>query len=341
MDEYRSGAPAAATLPEATASQTAADRGKSLWSRLRALFGADRDTSLRESLEEMIEQHGGDNGNGEFRPEARLMMLKLVEFADLRVDDVMVPRADIIAIEASAPLSALLDIFADANHSRLPVYREILDDPVGMIHIKDVMRWVTERNSGQMSGGKGRKPLNLTRAQLSIPVEDLDLMREMLFVPPSMPAADLLVKMQSTRSHMAIVVDEYGGTDGLVTIEDVMEQIVGDISDEHDETGELRLKPASNGTLVADARADIDDVEKVLGVDLLPDDQEEDADTLGGLIFTMLGRVPVRGELVRHGSGLEFEIVEADPRRVRKLRIHTKKSRAAQAAASDTPSLPA
>jgi CBS domain containing-hemolysin-like protein len=341
MDDDRSGARAAPTPVSEPPQPASSDPGKSFWSRLKGVFGNGRDTSLRESLEEMIDQHGAEGGNGKFRPEARLMMLKLVEFADLRVDDVMVPRADIIAIDAAAPLSALLDIFADANHSRLPVYREILDDPIGMIHIKDVMRWITERSSGRTSKSKTRKPLNLTQAQLDTPVKDLKLVREMLFVPPSMPAADLLVKMQSTRIHMAIVVDEYGGTDGLVSIEDVMEEIVGEISDEHDEDEELQLTPAGNGVLLADARADIEDVEKALGVDLLPDDQEEDADTLGGLIFTMLGRVPVRGELIPHSSGLEFEIVEADPRRVKKLKIHTRKCRAADVSTGDISSRPA
>jgi CBS domain containing-hemolysin-like protein len=157
-----------------------------------------------------------------------------------------------------------------------------------------------------------------------MPIRQTGILRQLLFVPPSMPAADLLVKMQSTRLHMAIVVDEYGGTDGLVSIEDLVEEIVGDIADEHDEEEAELIKPAEDGAFAADARAAIEDVEALLGLDLLPDEREEDADTLGGLVFSMLGRVPVRGELVRHPSGIEFEILEADPRRVKKIKIHTK-----------------
>ena len=169
--------------------------------------------------------------------------------------------------------------------------------------------------------------LSLSASDLKTPVRDLGIMRELLYVPPSMPAADLLVKMQSTHVHMAVVVDEYGGTDGLATIEDLVEEIVGDIADEHDEIDEL-ITRTSDTSWLAEARLEIEDAEEMLGIKLLPSDEEEEADTLGGLIFHMLGRVPVRGELIKHASGVEFEIIAADPRRVRRIAIHTKPGKA-------------
>jgi len=265
------------------------------------------------------------------KDQARSMMRNLVEFADLRVDDVMVPRVDIIAVDEQATVHDLLAKFIEANHSRLPVYRETLDDPVGFIHIKDLVRWLAQKGSrrprrrktkAQEERGAGDS-VALSAEDLATSVKQTGLRRDLLYVPPSMPAADLLVKMQTTRIHVAIVVDEYGGTDGLASIEDLVEEIVGDIADEHDEDEATLLKPVEEGVYLADARADIEDVEALLGIDLLPDDEEENADTLGGLVFSMLGRVPVRGELIPHGSGIEFEVIEADPRRVKKLKIHT------------------
>ncbi|MFO1088672.1 MAG: hemolysin family protein [Hyphomicrobiales bacterium] len=305
--------------------------GPNLWARLKSLITPGRDASLKESIEGVIERHTGD-AESLIRPEARSMLLKLIEFSDLKVSDVMVPRADIVAIEHAASVRELLDRFIEAGHSRLPVYRETLDDPVGMVHIKDLMRWMSERSTLDKPSRRKRtaktpapKPqaMSLSAEDLAMTIKQTGLVRTLLFVPPSMRAADLLVKMQSTRIHMAIVVDEYGGTDGVATIEDLVEEIVGDIADEHDEAEEAMIRPVGQNLYLADARAPIEDVEGLLGLDLLPDDREEEADTLGGLVFSMLGRVPVRGELVRHPSGVEFEIVESDPRRVKKIRIHT------------------
>jgi CBS domain containing-hemolysin-like protein len=260
------------------------------------------------------------------RPEARSMMRNLLEFVDLRVEDVMVPRAEIVAIDENASVHDLLRRFMEANHSRLPVYRETLDDPIGMVHIKDFLRWLTER--GQKDAGaaadEGKAAVTLPGTDLATTVKETAILRPLLFVPPSMRAADLLVKMQSIRSHMAIVVDEYGGTDGLVSIEDLVEEIVGDIADEHDEDEAELINRAEDGVILADARAPIEDVEAVLGLKLLPEEREEDADSLGGLIVSMMGRVPVRGELLRHPAGIELEILEADPRRVKKIRINTR-----------------
>lgn len=261
------------------------------------------------------------------------MMVNLLEFAGKRVDDVMVPRVDIVAIEESATLLELMLRFAEANHSRVPVYRETLDDLIGMVHIKDLLAWMVKnftqkkrRKSTRLPDAEAapaEKVTNVKSLDLGKTVKQAGIVREILFVPPSMPAADLLVKMQATHVHMAIVVDEYGGTDGLVTIEDIVEVIVGDISDEHDIGEEQLIRDLGKGEFVADARVPIEDVEALLKQSLLAKEAGEEADTLGGLIFAMLGRVPARGELVRHPSGVEFEVAESDARRVKKIRIHT------------------
>jgi CBS domain containing-hemolysin-like protein len=308
-----------------------------IWLWLRSWFGIAAPT--------VDERRGKAEAPGESaKAEARSMMVNLLEFASMRVDDVMVPRVDIVAIEESASLHALMQRFAEASHSRLPVYRETLDDLIGMVHIKDLLSLMI-KSSAQKRRRKPAKSeqetssppdkLSLRSADLSRTVKQAGIVRELLFVPPSMPVSDLLVKMQATHLHMAIVVDEYGGTDGLVTIEDLVEVIVGDIADEHD-TGEERLiRDLGKGVYVADARVPIEEVETLLGRPLLPEEQQEEADTLGGLIFAMLGRVPVRGELVRHPSGVEFEVAESDPRRVKKIRIHAPPGDAAPAAESD------
>jgi CBS domain containing-hemolysin-like protein len=288
-----------------------------LIARLKARLGGHPEATLRESLDRAMETHAAQNPGETIKEEAKSMMVNLIEFADLRVGDTMVPRADIVAIEDSASVRDLLASFVDANHSRLPVYHETLDDLTGLIHVKDLLGWMATRSRGRRKTAAG---FSVPAADLAIPVKQLNIQRELLFVPPSMPAADLLLKMRASRVHMAVVVDEYGGTDGLVSIEDLVEEIVGDISDEHD-VDEQAVKQTGEGVYVADARVDLDELEALLGARLLPD-SEEDADTLGGLIFAMLGRVPTRGELVRHPSGLEFEILDGDPRRVKRVRIH-------------------
>jgi CBS domain containing-hemolysin-like protein len=215
----------------------------------------------------------------------------------------------------------------------VPVYRETLDDLVGMVHIKDLLALMVKnfaqkrrRKSTKLpetEAAPAEKVTSLKSLDLGKTVKQAGIVRGILFVPPSMPAADLLVKMQATHVHMAIVVDEYGGTDGLVTIEDIVEVIVGDISDEHDIGEEELIRDLGKGEFVADARVPIEDVEALLKQPLLAEEDGEEADTLGGLIFAMLGRVPARGELVRHPSGVEFEVAESDARRVKKIRIHT------------------
>jgi CBS domain containing-hemolysin-like protein len=328
-DEQRSdkaGRPDASSQPGETASEHS-DSG--LWDRVKGMFGAPGDASLRESLQDVIEQHGNGNGNGDMRPQERSMMLNLLEFAELRVDDVLVPRADIIAIDDEATTKELLSMFVEANHSRVPVYHETLDDPLGMVHIKDLVRWMSEQGKTRSKASANGSAQNRAAASFSLSAKNLSttvkksgLIREVLFVPPSMRAGELLIRMQTSRIHMAIVVDEYGGTDGLVSIEDLVEEIVGDISDEHDDNDASMIRKVDAGLFSADARAPVEQLEELLGVDLLPDEQDEDVDTLGGLVFSMLGRVPVRGELIKHPRGIEFEVTSADLRRIKRLRIH-------------------
>lgn len=273
------------------------------------------------------------------------MFGRLVVFASLRVNDVMVPRADIEAISEIASARELLERFAAVGHSRLPVYRETLDDLAGMVHIKDFTSWVVKKaqprgrakkaTSESLGGAQKAASLELKAIDLNLTVKQTGILRDILFVPPSMPAADLLVKMQSTHIHMAVVVDEYGGTDGLVSIEDLVEQIVGDIADEHDEGEETLIRPLEDGVFAADARAPVGEVETLAGQALVPEEHQEDVETLGGLVFAMLGRVPVRGELIRHPAGVEFEVTDADPRRLRKLRIHLKPSGRPAASSSE------
>jgi CBS domain containing-hemolysin-like protein len=253
-----------------------------------------------------------------------------------------VPRAEIIALDENEPISELLHTFVEAGVSRIPLYRETLDDPRGMIHIKDLFRWLMAEATGQpvktarISGGEPqRASLEVSHLDLSRPITSVKIRRQVLYVPASMPAVDLLIRMQSTRIHMALVVDEYGGTDGLVTIEDLVEQIVGDIEDEHDDDEETNIVIDPKLGHVAVARTPIEDLEKNLGVRLVPEDEESDVDTLGGLVFSLLGRVPARGELIRHASGVEFEVIDADARRVKKLKIHPLRTPAAQKSATD------
>jgi hemolysin (HlyC) family protein len=309
---------------------------QSLLSALLTRMGL-RSPTLREMLEAGLKE--APEADSAFSTEERDMLSRLLRFGALRVDDIMVPRADIMALEESDPLSELLRMFGEAGVSRIPLFNETLDDPRGMIHIKDLFRWLLKDAAGDLLNGPiatdtGAKTgeetskevqaqhLDLCRVDLSRPISAIKIRRPVLYVPPSMPATNLLIRMQSTRIHMALVVDEYGGTDGLVTIEDLVEQIVGDIEDEHDvaEAAHITVDPKLG--LVASARTPINELEEHLGVKLLKPEEEEDVDTLGGLMFALLGRVPVRGELVRHPSGVELEVLDADARRLKKVRIH-------------------
>jgi CBS domain containing-hemolysin-like protein len=298
--------------------------------------------SLREMLEADLKgEVEADAAAAAFSTEEREMLRRLLRFGGLRVDDIMVPRADIIALEESDSLAELLRTFGEAGVSRIPLYVETLDDPRGMIHVKDLFRWLTREAAADAvntriaiakEGGDdpvAEQPvassstvLDFGSVDLSRTIASAKLRRPVLYVPPSMPATNLLIRMQATRIHMALVVDEYGGTDGLVTIEDLVEQIVGDIEDEHDVAEAAYIVSEPKLGLVALARTPIKLLEDHLGVKLLKPEEEEDIDTLGGLMFSLLGRVPVRGELVRHPSGIELEVLDADARRLKKVRIH-------------------
>ena len=269
--------------------------------KVRARF-RPRVESLRESIEEAIEEHL--EHAPDFTPVERQMLANIMALGRLRVDDVMVPRADIIAVEIGATLPDLVSAFNEASHSRLPVYRETLDEPIGMVHIKDMMRVSFDADAA-------------ARAEFSLS----SIRRNVLFVPHSMRVVDLLLKMRVTRIHMALVIDEYGGTDGLVTIEDLVEEVVGELRDEHD-AEPPRLTPRPDGGFDADARVEVSDLEKLVGLDLVPADLQDYADTLGGLVSALIGRVPQRGELITHPAGIEFEVVEADARSVKRLRVH-------------------
>jgi CBS domain containing-hemolysin-like protein len=282
--------------PSQTTSQNAA--GPSLDGR-RASF---LKTLFRRNNAAQGEKIGTGNGKDrELSPSERQMIERVVALENVRVGDVAIPRADIIGLEIDSSIPETLGQFAEAGHSRLPVYRGDLDDPVGFVHIKDVVAVVAK---------------NLP-AEEAPPVKDLT--RKLLYAPPSMPVADLLLRMQAQRIHMALVIDEFGGTDGLVTIEDLIEEIVGDIRDEHDDAEELRIRQTAGGRWDCDARAELEDLAEKLGVDFRLD--EEDADTLGGLVFSLAGRIPLRGEVISHPEGHEFEVVDADPRLVRRVLV--------------------
>jgi hemolysin (HlyC) family protein len=290
-----------------------ADEETSWFERLLATFGLGEEPDLRELIEDALARSKSDA----LSAQERGMLRRILRFGKLTVEDVMVPRADIIAVDNTVTVDELMRVFRQAEHSRLPVYHETLDDPRGMIHIRDLMSWITEQAESSEAGA-----LDLSKVDFKRTVASTNITRELLYVPGSMSVLDLLLKMQTTRLHLALVVDEYGGTDGLVSIEDLVEEVVGEIADEHDVEDEPLIRTDPRLGLIADARMPIEELEQHLGIQLVSGEQEEDIDTLGGLVFSIAGRIPARGELVRHASGIEFEVLEADPRRIKKLRIH-------------------
>ena len=296
--------------------QRQSDEEASWFDRLLQKFGLGEEPDLRELIEDALARSKSDT----LSVQERGMLRRILRFGKLTVEDVMVPRADIIAVDDSITIDELMRVFRQAEHSRLPVYRETLDDPRGMIHIRDLMSWITAE--AELAGAER---LNLGKVDLQRSIATMNITRDLLYVPGSMSVLDLLPKMQTTRVHLALVVDEYGGTDGLVSIEDLVEEVVGDIADEHDVEDEPLIRTDPKLGLIADARMPIEDLEKHLQRELVSEEQEEDIDTLGGLVFSIAGRIPARGELVRHPSGIEFEVLEADPRRIKKLRIHMPK----------------
>jgi len=291
-------------MSEAPHLDDAAEPRPTLLRRLANLLRGDAAAAaIRESLEEVIEE--SERQSTALSAQERIMLSNLLKFGELRVKDVMVPRADIVAVEEKTSLADLVLLFREAQHSRLPVYRETLDDPTGVVHLKSVLELLETEGDGDFH----LKETPIARIK-----------RDILFAPPSMPVLDLLLKMQASHTHLALVIDEYGGTDGLVSIEDIIEEIVGDIADEHDEESP-HARPLPGGGFLADARIDLEDFKNETGIAFSLDDDEGDIDTLGGLVVALIGRVPQRGEIVAHPDGTEFEVLEADPRRVKRLRI--------------------
>ena len=264
---------------------------------IRGVGGAQNgEDSVRNALEELIEER--EEAEVPIDEDERILLANILELRGRTIHDVMVPRANIASVSRDSSLSELIDLLTKESHSRLPVYGETLDDVAGMVHIKDVLAW------------RGRDgDFSLSKIQ-----------RKILFVSPSMQVLELLLEMRAERSHMALVVDEFGGVDGLVTIEDLVEEIVGEIEDEHDLDDNPKMISHPDGSFTADARVTIGTLEEMTGTEVTGGDTE-DIDTLGGLVFSIAGRVPVRGELLHHSSGVEFEVLDADHRRIKFLRV--------------------
>lgn len=253
--------------------------------------------AIIEAVEEIMEEPDGTHGSNTGEKE---LLTNLLNARDRRIADIMIPRADIFAADETTPLRKLAAMMGKSGHSRVPIFRKTLDDVIGFVHIKDVTAGLIDDK----------------------PVLILDIIRPLLFIPPSMPVTRLLLQMRQKRQHIALVVDEFGGIDGLVTIEDVVEEIVGEIDDEHDDPAHvIQLQRRADGSIMVDARMPIEAFEEQIG-DILKEDERQAIDTLGGLVFTLAGRVPLKGEMLRHTSGLLFEVMDADTRRIKRLRIH-------------------
>ena len=288
----------------------------SLTNRLLALVGArPPEHSLRESIEELVHEAAQAQADSENPPELdrneRALIANVLRLRETTADDVMVPRADIVAMRVDVTLNQAIEQIRADGHSRLPVYREQLDEIVGMIHMKDVFAYVGRPEAFSLEA----------------------ILRKPLMVAPQTPVMDLLLQMRQQRVHMALVVDEYGGIDGLVTIEDLVETITGDISDEHDDVAAPMVAERPDGSLDVNARMAVEAFEQRLGPVLTEDERDADIDTVGGLVFTLAGRVPAKGEVISHSSGLEFRVLDSDPRRIRRLRVRRTEQAAAEAAA--------
>jgi CBS domain containing-hemolysin-like protein len=284
-------------------SAASGDRAGLFW-KLQSLIRKREAESVRDRMEELIDEPEAAGGKAalagaELGVQERVLLGNVLQLRDKTAADVMVPRADIIAIAEDLSLEQTIRVMQEEAHSRYPVYRGQLDEIVGMVHIKDVFASVgTDR-----------------------PFELRAILRKPLFVVPGVPVLDLLLQMRQARIHMALVVDEYGGIDGLITIEDLVETIIGDIADEHDEDGPPQMVERPDGSIDLDARTPVEAFEAKLGPVLTDEERAADIDTMGGLVFTLAGRVPARGELVSHSSGLEFRVLDADPRKIRRLRV--------------------
>ncbi|KTR83885.1 CBS domain containing-hemolysin-like protein [Novosphingobium fluoreni] len=279
------------------------DSSGTLWRVIRKMFVSDVDQSLRSQIEDVINEHEGESSQdqtGDLTPLERQMLRNLLHFSEHDADDVAVPRSDIIAIPAAATWDAVVESFAEHGHSRMPVYGESLDQILGMIHIKDVFPILA----------RGTEP----------PADWTTLLRQPLFVPQARGALDVLADMRAKRIHLAVVIDEYSGTDGIITIEDLVEEIVGEIEDEHDDAPEILLVSLGDGMWDADARLELDEVADKIDPRLA--EVEESVDTLGGLAFVLAGEVPQVGTILEHGSGWRLEVTQGNERHVSRLRLH-------------------
>lgn len=272
---------------------------KRVWGKL---FRQETDSNLRETLEELIEE--GSDDESSIESDERALLGNVLSLRDLMVEEVMIPRADIIAVPEDVIESELITTLIKSGYSGLLVYRNTLDDVMGMVHIKDILAWVTANQSLKIH----------------------QILREVLFIPPSMRTLDLLFKMREGGSKMAVVVDEHGGTDGLVTFSDLIEEIIGDIQDAHDLTPSIQLMQKPDGSVIADARVTLKEIEEKYNIDLALPELEDDINTVGGMVVSLAGRVPNRGEIISHPLGVTFEVLEADPRRVKRLCVHNLKT---------------
>lgn len=313
----------------------------SFWARAARIWRNSSGSSMREALADALSTDS--DHDTAFSPEERAMLNNILRFREVRVEDVMVPRADIEAVDLTVTIGELMILFEESGRSRMPIYSESLDDPRGMVHIRDLLGYVTKQaynthmagmaaanvsSDDETSDKPARQPkpvFDMTRVDLDKTVEEAGIIRPVLFVPPSMLASDLMQRMQASRTQMALVIDEYGGTDGLASLEDIVEMVVGDIEDEHDDE-EVMFARTSDDVFVADARVELEEIAEAIGPDFDIKDRIEDVDTLGGLIFASLGRIPARGEVVQALPGFEFHVLEADPRRVRRVRIVRKRT---------------
>ena len=295
-------------MPEIESPAGDADSRTGLWPAIKKLFGADGDRSLREQLEDAIDEHEDENpsddaqsgSNGDLSGVERQMLRNLLHFSEHDADDVAIPRGEIIAVSADATWTELIASFSENGHSRMPVYRGQLDSVIGMIHIKDVFPFLAKK--------------------IKPPKDWTTLMRQPLYVPQARGALDVLADMRARRVHLAIVVDEFSGTDGIITIEDLVEEIVGDIEDEHDDLPEELIVSIGDGMWDCDARAELDDVAETVDPRLA--EVEESVDTLGGLAFVLAEQIPAVGTIVTHPSGWRIEITAADETHVKRMRLH-------------------
>jgi CBS domain containing-hemolysin-like protein len=318
-----------AVMPQGEAGRSSSESW--LVRAIRTLFGW-KAGSVRDDLQVVLDASQLDEVG--FSAVERTMLRNILGLHERRLADVMVHRADIIAVKRDIPLGELMDLFERAAHSRLVVYNETLDDPEGMVHIRDLLAFMTGRARVPTNTKSRRKKpppagLDLRSVDLAVSLADANIIRKLLYVPPSMRAIDLLAQMQASRTHLALVVDEYGGTDGLVSIEDIVEQIVGEIDDEHDSDEPPAVVRQPDNSFIADARASLEDVRAVIGEEFVTGEAGEEVQTLGGYLVSHVGRLPVRGEVISGPGNFEVEILDADPRRVKRLRIATRKERPA------------